>query len=85
MIGSPEFRALAGGTDQKFLERANDRILDRTPEQAGLDYWLDILEDTGDDKIGSEFFESQENRNRRVSNQYQQLLCRRQRQVTAQR
>ncbi|MEZ5230948.1 MAG: DUF4214 domain-containing protein, partial [Acidimicrobiales bacterium] len=76
VIGSAEFRNLAGNTDDGFIERNYVRILGRASEPTGKSFWLGILGSTSDARIGSEFFESQENRNRRVTNQYDQLLCR---------
>lgn len=76
VIGSPEFRALAGETDEDFVKRNYDRVLKRNFDQEGLDFWIGQVSAIGFDGVGAAFFESEENRNRRVTNLYNDLLCR---------
>ena len=41
-IGSPEFQALygSGSSDRTFVERLYNNVLDRSPDEAGYNYWL---------------------------------------------
>ncbi len=76
VIGSTEFRNLSGNTDDGFIERNYVRVLGRASETEGKTFWLGVLANTSDGEVGAAFFESEENRLRRVANQYDQLLCR---------
>jgi hypothetical protein len=44
IVGSQEFFALAGGTDQGFVTRAYQTVLNRTPSQAEVNFWTSMLE-----------------------------------------
>ena len=76
VFGSSEFRTLAGNNDSGFVDRLYSRVLQRPADNAGKTHWLAQIARLGDANVAIEFFESVENRNRRVAEQYQELLCR---------
>ncbi|HYI61653.1 MAG TPA: Ig-like domain repeat protein [Acidimicrobiales bacterium] len=39
LAASPEFASLAGGTDAGFVTRVYERLLNRAPDAAGLEFW----------------------------------------------
>lgn len=47
LAASGEFWTLAGETAEGFVDRVYERLLQRTPEPAGLAYWADRLEEGG--------------------------------------
>lgn len=64
-VASPEFAALYGvrPTNAQMITQFYENVLHRAPDQAGVNYWVDIL-DRGQDTVANvlaDFSESQEN------------------------
>ena len=76
IFGSAEFYAIAGGTDEGFVEALYDRILERAPDANGLAYWVGQVDARGRGGVASEFYASYESRAMRVDGLYLQLLDR---------
>lgn len=76
VLGSTEFRQQEGGTDRSVADGLYRRVLGREPGVEGLNFWEQQLAEHGVGHVSREFFQSKENRLRRVGLLYQNLLCR---------
>lgn len=78
IYGSAEAFKSAGGTNEGYIIGLYNRILERDPDAAGLEFWVNRL-DAGDiqptDVVGA-FWESIEFRRQRVTTVYQDVLGR---------
>jgi hypothetical protein len=64
-VNSDEFRALYGAqpSNAEILTRYYQNVLHRAPDQAGFDYWLDVMDHKGGTAAGvlADFSQSAEN------------------------
>ncbi|MEX2121353.1 MAG: DUF4214 domain-containing protein [Pirellulales bacterium] len=78
MISSPEFFASAGGTNRLWVTEMYRRLLNREPDQQGLDFWTDHLDNgrLGREQVVLGFVKSDENFRNLVTDWFQQYLNR---------
>lgn len=76
IAATPEFVALALGTDEGFVTRAYERILDRTPSAGDLEYWVGYLEKYGKKKLILALFDLPEPLNAVITSSYEEILDR---------
>jgi len=77
MGDSDEYWTKAGGTNEGFITRTYERLLDRAPDTGGFEYWLERLE-SGDDrsKILNEFANETEPARKVVTQSFDEILNR---------
>jgi hypothetical protein len=71
-----EYTQLAGGTNQGFVTRSYERILDRTPSAGDLEYWVDYLEAKGKKKLILALFGQVEPQDAVITAAYNEILDR---------
>ncbi len=76
VFSSEEFQNRSGGTDSGLVSALYERVLEREGGAAGLAYWENQLAERGVGAVARAFYQSKENRERRVGLLYDQLLCR---------
>jgi Ca2+-binding RTX toxin-like protein len=66
LMTSPEFTAKYGAnlTDEQFLTRVYTNVLDRDFDQAGFQYWLDVIQDQGVSRADVLYLIAQDTENR---------------------
>ncbi len=76
-FGSPEYFALAGGTNRAFVQRAYVDVIGRRPEPAGLAYWTERADaGLGRGLIARQFLSTSEARLSIVQDQFLRFLDR---------
>ncbi len=74
---SPEYYRNAGGnSDTTWVSDLYDKLLERSPDPSGLDYWVRQTASTGRDSVARRLYQSPESARQRVKDLYQQLLGR---------
>lgn len=74
---SAEYHALAGGTDRAWISDLYAELLHRQPDPGGLEHWLKTrAAGTSRQRVASDFYQSIESRQTRVTGLYQALLGR---------
>jgi hypothetical protein len=76
---SDEYYTLhAGGTPSAWVTSLYAKLLNRTPDPGGLQFWIDHTNDPswGRDKVAYNFYQSEESRRDRVQAMYEVLLNR---------
>ncbi len=75
-LASEEYFNGSGGTNAGYIQRLYVDILGRTADQAGLDYWLSLMESGQLDRIGvaANFYYSAESRRDRTVLMYTRIL-----------
>ncbi len=74
---SPEYYGgIGGGTDATWITDLYVKILERSPDAGGLDYWVGQVAAQGRGRVALRFFQSPESARTRVTNLYQALLGR---------
>ncbi len=77
LVGSGEFLTKAGGDTPGFVDRAYQVLLDRAPDPAGRQSWIDAVESgTPRHTVGATLYQSSESRRHRVRSLYLQFLHR---------
>lgn len=78
IVSSPEFFQSAGGSSNGWVTELYRRLLSREPEAAGLQYWIDALEQRGmsRDLVVLGFVLSDENFGALIEDWHQQYLAR---------
>lgn len=74
---SPEYFQGFGHSDLRtWVTDLYHKVLGRSPDQGGLDYWVSVAADQGRAAVAGPFYQSTESRYRRVTDLYQHLLGR---------
>lgn len=78
LFGSEEYYVRSGGTDRAFVTALYRSVLDRNPDQGGIDYWAGVLAAGRANRldVASGFYSSPESRALRVDRLHQRLLGR---------
>ncbi len=74
--GSPEYVANEGGEFETWLVDLYAELLDRSPDQGGIAFWIDQAELRGSSSVAHDFYQSKESRETRVIRLYQTFLGR---------
>ncbi len=74
--GSPEYVAGTGGTPEGWVAELYGVLLDRTIDDAGLDYWVRETTGVGSHQVAHAFYQATESRRARVAALYRRLLDR---------
>ncbi len=76
--GSAEYFERAGGTNVEFIESLYIELLGRPADDAGIEFWVDRLENGGwaPSDVARGFYASIESRRSRVINLYERILLR---------
>jgi hypothetical protein len=76
-VGSPEYYAFTGATDRKWVDGMYHDLLGRPPDQAGENYWVQVLAAGADrETVAYGFAASLEREQMRVQDDYQSFLAR---------
>ncbi len=70
------YRGFGGGTDRTWVADLYPKLLGRTADPSGLDYWTRQTHLTGRDSVARRFYQSPESARNRVRGLYQDLLGR---------
>lgn len=70
------YRGFGGGTDRGWVSDLYPKLLGRSPDPSGLDYWVRQTAAVGRDSVARRFFQSPESARNRVRGLYQALLGR---------
>ena len=70
------YRGFGGGTDGGWVSDLYPKLLGRSPDPNGLDYWIRQTAAAGRDSVARRFFQSPESARNRVTGLYQDLLGR---------
>ena len=77
LFGSPEFTELSGGTAMGYVDAVYERVLGRTPDRGGIDYWTFSIEQGAPrSEVAIHVFTSVEANGNRVDDMYDHLLGR---------
>ena len=73
---SEYYNGIGGGTDTSWVTDLYVKLLERSPDAGGLQYWVGQTAAKGRVSVASRMFDSPESRRTRVANLYHQLLFR---------
>jgi hypothetical protein len=77
LYASEEFYRRSGATPRRFVAALYEEILGRSPDQAGMDYWLSVLGAGAPRRVvAASFYASIESRRDRVARTYRSVLGR---------
>jgi hypothetical protein len=77
LFGSPEFTDLSGGTPDGYVDAVFERVLGRTPDAGGLDFWTSrILDGAPRSEVAIYVYTSVEANGQRIDGMYDHLLGR---------
>ncbi len=71
---SDEYYANVGGTDRAWVRDLYDVLLDRSPAEADLRWWVAVLGREPRPAVAVSFYQAEESRQRRVTGLYRHLL-----------
>ncbi len=74
--GSPEYVDRQGGTHELWVGELYHALLGRSPLPSGKQYWIEQTGRIGSNDVAMAFYQSEENRSKRVTDLYQKFLGR---------